>query len=118
MTRKDKDALGECGMMVMTSVVRFEDGAYVGDVEWAKNLAERGIKPELIDQDHKVCSVGFCESEQKWYGWSHRAMYGFGIGEIVDAGDEGAEYFDSLPFVCETLADCRVAAANFARAVG
>lgn len=25
--------------------------------------------------------------EQKWYGWSHRAIYGFGIGDIVEEGD-------------------------------
>ena len=27
-------------------------------------------------------AIGFSEKEQKWYGWSHRAIYGFGIGDI------------------------------------
>lgn len=29
------------------------------------------------------CSIGFNPEEQKWYGWSHRAIYGFGIGSTV-----------------------------------
>ena len=32
-------------------------------------------------------SIGFDEKEQKWYGWSHRAMFGFGIGSTVKPGD-------------------------------
>jgi len=34
-----------------------------------------------------TCCVGFNEKEQKWYGWSHRAICGFGIGSIVKKGD-------------------------------
>lgn len=63
------------------------DGAYIGTEEWAQKLEERGIVPELRAPDHNVCSIGFCEREQKWYGWSHRAMYGFGIGSKVERGD-------------------------------
>ena len=33
--------------------------------------AHRGIAPEKAFPDHQTCSVGFCEEEQKWYGWSH-----------------------------------------------
>lgn len=32
-------------------------------------------------------NIGFSEEEQLWYGWSHRAMYGFGIGSKVVKGD-------------------------------
>lgn len=34
-------------------------------------------------------------SDGKWYGWSHRAVYGFGIGDTVKKGDvayKGREY--------------------------
>lgn len=63
-------------------------GHYIGDEETAKYLCdERGIAPELANEGHNVCSIGFCESEQKWYGWSHRAMCGFGIGSEVKKGD-------------------------------
>ena len=47
------------------------------------------INPEPSRPDHDYCSIGFCEKEQKWYGWSHRAMYGFGIGSGVKKGDIG-----------------------------
>lgn len=39
------------------------------------------------DKDHPVANHAWCEAEQKWYGWSHRAMYGFGIGSTCKMGD-------------------------------
>jgi len=64
------------------------DGHYIGDSKTAYRLCKkRGIKPEPIDSEHNVCSIGFCEKEQKWYGWSHRAIYGFGIGSTCKKGD-------------------------------
>ena len=56
-----------------------------------------GIAPELtpkcrdqLDEHPKItCSIGFCQREQKWYGWSHRAIYGFGIGSTIKKGDCG-----------------------------
>jgi hypothetical protein len=65
-------------------------GHYIGDEDTAKFLCDqRGITPELAQPDNNVCSIGFCEAEQKWYGWSHRAIYGFGIGSKVEKGDCG-----------------------------
>lgn len=65
-------------------------GHYIGNEETARFLCEeRGIVPELATPEHRVCSIGFCEREQKWYGWSHRAIYGFGIGSTVKRGDCG-----------------------------
>lgn len=63
------------------------DGLYIGNEDWAKLLDERGIVPEYRTPDSQVCSIGFCEREKKWYGWSHRAMAGFGIGDTVKRGD-------------------------------
>lgn len=50
---------------------------------------EHGIVPEKRKPEHCVCSIGFSEKEQKWYGWSHRAIYGFGVGSHVKKGDCG-----------------------------
>lgn len=36
---------------------------------------------------YPVACIGFSEKEQKWYGWSHRAFYGFTIGSKVKFGD-------------------------------
>ncbi|MEM9085340.1 MAG: hypothetical protein AAGB23_05405 [Pseudomonadota bacterium] len=64
------------------------NGHYIGNPETAAWLCdERGIAPELASPNHGVCSIGFCEKEQKWYGWSHRAIFGFGVGSKVAKGD-------------------------------
>lgn len=53
-------------------------GDYIGSPKDAYFLTvKKGIKPELAKPDNNVCSVGYCEQEDKWYGWSHRAMSGF-----------------------------------------
>ena len=75
------------GRLVTVESAYTPDGAYIGSEKEAEHLyIKLGIVPELID-DHKVCSIGFCNAEKKWYGWSHRAMYGFGIGSSVKRGD-------------------------------
>jgi hypothetical protein len=64
------------------------NGDYIGDPKRAYRLmTKHGIKSETVNSEHSVCSIGFCEKEQKWYGWSHRAMYGFGIGSTCEIGD-------------------------------
>ena len=63
-------------------------GLYIGDPDRAKFLCvKRGIVPEYKTKDSNICSIGFCKKEQKWYGWSHRAIYGFGIGSKIKRGD-------------------------------
>lgn len=110
-----------------------DDGAYIGDPGTAHFLVvKRGIRPELLP-GHNVCSIGFCEREQKWYGWSHRAIYGFGVGDVVKSGDctamsgctpeylaEHPEADVSLPvgFTAKTLDDARRLAIAFADSVG
>lgn len=61
-----------------------------------------------------VASIGFSETEQKWYGWSHRAIYGFGIGEKIKKGD--CAYVDHA-YTCRTLEQCKKAAMDFAEDV-
>ena len=105
---------------------------YVGDSVWAHRVFKRGIKPEKVDPSHNICSIGFCEREQKWYGWSHRAIYGFGIGDIVKKGDcaassgwtdewlqEHPEDDLSLPigFVAQDSVDAKRMAIAFAESV-
>ena len=40
-----------------------------------------------MGHDSDVACIGFSAREKKWYGWSHRAIYGFGIGYIAEEGD-------------------------------
>jgi len=60
--------------------------------------------------------VGFCEKEQKWYGWSHRAIYGFGIGSKITK-DSAAYKPDKGEWTAKTLGDAKRMAKDFAEAV-
>ena len=67
-------------------------GDWIGDVDTAKYLCEeKGIAPvhpvPIPKGALRPCSIGFCERDQKWYGWSHRAISGFGILSVVKRGD-------------------------------
>jgi len=42
---------------------------------------------EKVSPDHCVYTIGFNEKEQKWFGWSHRAIFGFGVGSTCEPGD-------------------------------
>ncbi len=108
-------------------------GNYIGNAQDAYYLCRTlSIRPEVINKGKNVCSIGFCKKEQKWYGWSHRARFGFGIGDIVKKGDSTASsgYTDeyladnpdkdlSLPigFKAETLDDVKRMAIAFADSV-
>jgi len=64
------------------------DGGYIGDQEEAEKwIVERGVIPELASPTHNTCSIGFCEAEQSWHCWSHRARYHFGIGDSTKKCD-------------------------------
>lgn len=108
-------------------------GDYIGSSVWGHRLVKlRGITPEKRTPTSNVCSIGFCEKEQKWYGWSHRAIYGFAIGDVVEEGSacatsgwtdeylaEHPEADESLPvgFEAKTLDDAKLMAMAFAESV-
>jgi hypothetical protein len=62
---------------------KFDDSyiTHVGLEDAVKFLAEHEITEELTH------GVGFSPKENKWYGWSHRAIYGFTIGSTCKKGD-------------------------------
>ncbi len=63
-------------------------GDYIGDPKMAHRLCvKRGIRPEKNKPEHSTCSIGFSAKNGKWYGWSHRAIYGFKIGSTCKPGD-------------------------------
>ena len=109
------------------------DGKYIGNPKTAHLLCvKNGIKPELASETDCTCSIGFSEQKQKWFGWSHRAIYGFGIGDAIKAGDctalsgwtddylaEHPEADVSLPvgFVAKDMDDAKRMAIAFADSV-
>ena len=64
---------------------------YLGESKFAYRLFKNfGINyTEKKSENHCACTIGFSEKENKWYGWSHRAIYGFGIGSECKKGDCG-----------------------------
>lgn len=100
----------------------YPGGDLIGNREETEYLIKRGIKPEKADPNDEGCRIGFCAEDQKWYGWSHRVIHGFGIGDEVKEGDvtassgwspeylrEHPEKDTSLPvgFRAETLEDAK-----------
>ncbi len=78
---------GNGGTMIMQNAYT-PSGDYIGNKRDAWRLvAERGIAPEKITSESNVCSIGFSAKQNKWFGWSHRAIHGFGIGDKVKKGD-------------------------------
>ena len=72
------------------------NGDYIGDEDITKFLCDKHeIEPELARDSHTVCSIGFSRKDQKWWGWSHRAICEFGIGSTVKKGD--CAYVASTP---------------------
>ena len=112
-----------------------KSGKYIGNESTTRWLVEeKGIVPEVISDNHKVCSIGFNKDEQKWYGWSHRAINGFGIGYISKEDDLPTtsgwtrEYLDKehggvcphkipIGFEVKTLDDAKLVAIAMARSV-
>ncbi len=66
---------------------------------------------------YKQASIEFNEEEQKWYGWSHRAKAGFGIGDMPSAPhpDGGKSKYKGP---AKTLEEAKRYAEEFSEAVG
>jgi len=70
------------------------DGSYltgVGAENDLNYLFKRGITEQVQDGygEPRTACIGFNPLEQKWYGWSHRAIFGFTIGSECKKGDCG-----------------------------
>jgi len=131
----------ECDDFEIKSAYTIPEGHYIGDPVMAYRLCKkRGIKPEPRSCDleanggrGRTCTIGFSETNQKWYGWSHRALCGFGIGDVVTSENHLCatsgwtdEYLEEHPeedlrlpvgFEAKTLEDAKRMAIAFADAV-
>ena len=91
-------------------------------------MTEKKTKEDPFFKKHGIkeisCGFGFSEEEQKYYGWSHRAIYGFGIGSKVKKGDCGFDGklkkeagFENKQWVAKTMEDAKKMALDFKEAV-
>jgi len=84
------------------------DGSYLTRVGMENDLnflLKRGITEEIQDGygEPKTVCIGFNPIEKKWYGWSHRAIFGFGIGAECKKGHIHYSASNKKDFAEETL---------------
>lgn len=72
------------------------------------------IKGEKTHPDHSTTSIGKA-ANGKWYGWSHRAMYGFKAGDKV-TGDSIGKKVDYPKFTAADVKAAEAAAAKSGKA--
>jgi len=118
----DDTDFGGDGAMEMESCYSLYSGLYMGSPKMAKFLCEkmgiREIQPRTSNSN--ICSIGFNEAEQKWYGWSHRAICGFGIGDKIfnrKYGDENTKWNKRGKVTIRNLSEAKQAAKSFAKYV-
>ena len=92
-----------------------KDGVYIGTIDTAMLLTDNKKIEEFhpADEDGKVCSTGFSPEFEMWFGWSHRAIRGFGIGYVVEDVNLFDGYFP-LGFAADTMGEARMIATAFA----
>ena len=92
-------------------------GEWIGSSKWAYQLFhKKGIYPEKASSEHCVCSIGFSKKLQKWFGWSHRAICGFGIGDKIfeeKYGDDNTLFLQHGEKTIANMDDAKIAAINF-----
>ena len=108
------------------------DNSYLGeDISCLKEFLRLGITEQFQSRKARkktlglsfdsgnVAQLGFNPTEQKWYGWSHRAIHGFGIGYVVQKNSTViiSKKFP-VGYKAKTLADCKELAKRFAQSVG
>jgi hypothetical protein len=92
----DDTDYGGDGHLEMVNCYSVDTGHWIGNAKIARMLCKKyGLRNiQKIKPEHCVCSIGFNKEEQKWYGWSHRAIFGFGVGSTCKKGDCGYIPFD------------------------
>lgn len=115
----DDSEYGGDGDLEMVNCYSADTGHWMGDAKLARFLGKKmGLTSiQKSHPKHCVCSIGFNEAEQKWYGWSHRAICGFGVGDKIFEENFGG---DRTPFTqhgkkdIKSMADAKLAAKRFA----
>lgn len=94
------------------NIPKYADGK--NKVDWKEWL---GIKGEKISSSHQVNSIGKSEADGAWWGFSHRACYGFKVGDTVKAGSIGNDHEGAKDFVIKSEDQAKEMAIKFAKDV-
>jgi len=106
----DMDMMGE---PVKVYKSKFDDSymTQVGMEDDVGFLAEREITEELTH------GVGFSPKDDKWYGWSHRAIFGFEVGSKCKKGDCHYNPAGLGEWTAKTASDAKKMAQDFKEGV-
>ena len=85
----DAEGAPDMEPQLMKRLAYSKSGDWIGGSKKAYRLVHRfGIEQfEKTEEGHCVCSIGYAPADKKWYGWSHRAIYGFTIDSTCKKGD-------------------------------
>ena len=105
-----KDTIDICmdGKLSDVYLSKFDDSyiTHIGLEKSVKYLADKEITDNLTH------GVGFSPKDNKWYGWSHRAIYGFEVGSKCKKGD--CHYTeDKGEWTAKTMEDAKQMAVDF-----
>ncbi len=97
---------------------------YVGDIRDGYNLIEFSDFRSYGEHSNTVCHA-WHKGRQKAYGWSHRAMVGFGVGDCIftEVDSDGKPFPDTTPYIkhgrviIQNKADAMKSALAFAESV-
>lgn len=109
----DSDYGGDGNLEVISYYSKF-DLSYIGSKRDTMFLCKRKGLTKIQR------NIGFNEQEQKWYGWSHRAIFGFGIGDklfIKRFGNDKTHFAKHGRKTITKLTEAKLAAKRFASSV-
>lgn len=110
------------GLYTISHAYSTHTGEWIGTPEVAHTLAKKlGIsRIQCSSPEQTVCTIGFNEDTGKWYGWSNRAIFGFGIGDKLfeaDYGDDSTLFSQHGTQTITTLEQAKESAKRFADSV-
>ncbi len=85
--------------------------------KYASGAPQVGFRQWLLINQEKDGAYGKSEADGKWYGWSHRAVFGFGEGDRVEGGSMGKKNSSEKDFTVKNDAHAKEVAKQFARNV-
>jgi len=117
----DSEHGGE-GNLPMVNCYSSENGIWIGDAKTALLLCKKKGLRNLQGRSPTggIAVIGFNESEQKWYGWSHRAICGFGLGDRIFEerfGNDDTPFVKHGKKVIKNIGQAKTAAKRFASSV-
>lgn len=115
----DDSEYGGDGHLEVVNCYSADTGQWIGGAKYARYLCKKiGLRNiQKAHESHCVCSIGFSKEPQKWYGWSHRAICGFGIGDKLfegKFGDDKTLFTQHGTKTIETIDEAKQAAIKFA----